>query len=113
MHSKLNSTYSMIRNVQAALGSNRSGNRQVWDDTLSELDKKQADGARHLFGGEDSIGQLVEGVHGDVLGPGIIQVTPAVNAQVRADGDPHVLVPPHPPILHYQPCTILSSVTTI
>jgi len=66
---------------------------------------------QHLCRAEAAIRQLVESMHRDMGGSHIIQVPPCVNAKIRADGDPHVLMPPYSPILHHQSCITPAPVT--
>ncbi len=58
----------------------------------------------HLVGVELAVGELVEGVEGDFSGAHIVQVAAAVDAQIGADGEPQVSLPPAAPVLQHQPC---------
>lgn len=44
--------------------------------------------AAHLVGVELAVGQLVEGVQGNLGGADVVEVAAAVDAQVGADGEP-------------------------
>lgn len=65
----------------------------------------------YLCRGESAIRQLVESMHRDMGGSHIIQVPPCVNAKIRANGHPHVLMPPYSPVLHHQSCITPAAVT--
>lgn len=65
----------------------------------------------YLCRGEATIRQLVESMHRNMGGSHIIQVPPCVNAKIRANGHPHVLMPPDSPILHHQSCMTPAAVT--
>ncbi len=84
--------------------------RRVLDSKLHD-DGDTTEELVYLCRGEAAIRQLVESMHRNMGGSHIIQVPPCVNAKIRADGHPHVLMPSNSPILHHQSCIPPAAVT--